>query len=412
MCSVHIHLLSIALINTLVRLPRFVPFKMPRKRKPKGSKADTNVSKRRKSTRQLSKTVERRPLPGKVEDPATQKIYTPTLQTLQAFLRQHLDKQIILSKDECNVLKKILKHTKCLIKQKGKESEYMEISTPTFIGQKQLIYYCNGDEQILEYLPLKLEGFLVKTKDDVILNLLVLLKEDVLGSRLSNEQCRKNIAKLIGSDKIKFVADSSADKLEDIDSISSFDSIEGFTILSSLHSKNFNGMEAEAEAESGRSTDTSSTLKFSCIPSKTAYAVNDAVVAFDINSKEFRAGKVLSLETDKQECKIAFNKGESFSVPVSHVLPYNFKSTLQCPICRVKLPRYTGNARRRDFHVFEHLNKEHYRCMKIVSNTKDKRTDMQKNDVGRGPTDAIERATYRGKVKGQKPYGKKIKRRR
>ena len=155
MCNVHICIARRGLIHdksispfaglkiALVRLPKFAPFEMPRKRKPKGSAAATNVSKRRKSTRQLSKTVERRPLPGKVEDPATQKSYTPTLQTLQAFLRQHLDKQIILSSDECSVLKKILKNTKCLVKQKSKESEYMEIPTPTFIGQKQLIYYCN-----------------------------------------------------------------------------------------------------------------------------------------------------------------------------------------------------------------------------------------------------------------------------
>ena len=195
---------------------------------------------------------------------------------------------------------------------------------------------------------------------------------------MSNEQCRKNIAKLIGSDKIELVADSSADKLEDVDSISSFDSIEGFKILSSLYSKNFDEMEKEVEADCSR--DTSSTLKLSCRQPKTAYAVNDAVVAFDSNSKEFRAGKILSLQTDK-ECKIVFKKGESFCVPVAHVLPYNFKVTLKCPICRMKLPRYNGNARRRDLHVFEHLNKEHNQYMKTMSNTRGKRAHMKKTSM-------------------------------
>ena len=328
---------------------------MPRKRKAKkGSAVPTTASKRRQATRHLSKTVERRPLPAKIIEDGIWKNYTPTLQTLQAFLRQHLDKQIILSSDECNVLRKILKHTKCLVKQKSKESEYMEVATPTFIGQKQLIYYCNGDEQILEYLPLKLEGFLVKTNDALILNMLVLLKEYVLGSSLNNDQRRKNIAKLIGSDEDKLVVDSSADKLEDVDSISSYDSVEGFKIQSSLSSTNLNKMEDVVEADA---------------PPIPSYTVNDAVVAFDVNKKEFRAGKILSLEPNKQ-CKIVFKKGESSTIPASRVLPYNFKVTLQCPICSMKLPRYTKNARRRDLHVFKHLNREHNQDMETESETK------------------------------------------
>ena len=57
----------------------------------------------------------------------------------------------------------------------------------------------------------------------------------------------KNIAKLIGSDKIELVADSSADKLEDVDSISSFDSIEGFIHLA--YTVKIDEMEKEVEAD-------------------------------------------------------------------------------------------------------------------------------------------------------------------